>query len=385
MKRFLVIVAALMLLGIAGLSASAAYPTQSNTSNQSNQVKQAQPAAIKAARPDGSGALVLPAVRSDVSAPLRSIPAEYSGSGPNNPVRDAGLQVNPAKQSIDTAIQSALGPAGAMPTPIVNFEGIPNYWGGIPPDTIGDVGINHYVAMVNVGFSIYTKTGTRLYGPANNNTLFRGFGGPCETTNSGDPVVVYDPLADRWVLTQFTNVFGGVGGTDYVCFAVSTSPDPLDTYYRYQIASPNNRFPDYFKVTVWPDGYYMTTREFAPGYVGLGAYAVDRDKMLVGDPTASAQYFHLDPATAISDRWLPSDLDGNPPPPGTPNYFAVTTDDGNGGSQDAFLIREFDVDWATPANSTFNLVATLPTAPFELDCLCYPCVYTPARYDGPPG
>jgi hypothetical protein len=285
--------------------------------------------------------------------------------------------MNPAKQSIDTAVQTLVAPF-AMPTPIVNFEGIPNYWGGIPPDTIGDVGRNHYVQMVNVGFSIYTKLGTRLYGPANNNTLFRGFGGPCETTNSGDPVIVYDHLADRWVLTQFTNVFGGVGGTDYVCFAVSTSPDPLDTYYRYQIASPSNRFPDYFKVTVWPDAYYMTSREFAPGYVGLGAYAVDRAKMLVGDPTATAQYFHLDPATAISDRWLPSDLDGDPPPAGTPNYFGTTTDDGNGGPSDAFLIREFHVDWDVAANSTFNLVATLPTDPFDSSvCAGRPCIPQP--------
>jgi hypothetical protein len=377
MKRLLVIIAVLVLLGAAGLSASAAFPTQSTGAMQ------AQSAAIKPSRPDGSGALVLPAVRSDVSAPLRSIPAEYSGSAPNSPSLDAGLKINPNKQDADAALQSVLSPL-VMPTPIVNFEGIPNYWGGIPPDTIGDVGRNHYVQMVNVGFSIYNKTGTRLYGPANNNTLFRGFGGPCETTNSGDPVVVYDHLADRWVLSQFTNVFGGVGGTDYICFAVSTTADPLDTYYRYQIASPANRFPDYYKVTVWPDGYYMTSREFAPGYVGLGAYAVDRDKMLRGDPSAAAQYFHLnsgtDPNTTNggSDRWLPSDLDGTPPPVGTPNYFATTIDDGNGGLQDAFLIREFHVDWAIPANSTFTLVANLPVAAFDSTvCSARPCIPQP--------
>ena len=94
-----------------------------------------------------------------------------------------------------------------MPAPATSWAGI-NSAGGCngcaPPDTNGDVGRTQYVQIVNSAFQVWNKTGASLYGPANINTLFTGFGGPCETRNDGDPVVLYDQLADRWVITQFT-------------------------------------------------------------------------------------------------------------------------------------------------------------------------------------
>ena len=85
--------------------------------------------------------------------------------------------------------------------------------------------------MVNLGFQIFSKTGVSLYGPANNNTLWTGFGGLCESTNNGDPIVLYDPMADRWLLSQFA--FTSTSTPTHQCFAISTSPDPLGSYYRY--------------------------------------------------------------------------------------------------------------------------------------------------------
>ena len=85
----------------------------------------------------------------------------------------------------------------------------------------------------------------------------RGFGGDCQTDNAGDPVVLYDQLADRWILTQFTSS----GPTFFECVAVSQTNDPTGSYFRYAISTGNN-FPDYPKGGVWPDAYYFSTREF---------------------------------------------------------------------------------------------------------------------------
>src|SRR5215212_3330733 len=164
------------------------------------------------------------AVRSDTSPPLRTIRPI--------PPTTAKLQEAPENPTIplvgnipkgpDAVLQRTFGPL-VMPGPIQNFEGQPNLWSVFPPDTNGDVGRNHYIQMVNLGFQIFTKTGSSLYGPANTNTLFTGFGGLCEITNNGDPVVLYDPLADRWLLSQFAFT----GNDTHECFAISTSPDPL--------------------------------------------------------------------------------------------------------------------------------------------------------------
>ncbi len=74
---------------------------------------------------------------------------------------------------------------------------------GAPPDTTMAVGPNHIVAWVNSQYAIFNKTGTLLLGPVNGNTLFTGVPNVCASTNRGDPILQYDRLADRWVLSQF--------------------------------------------------------------------------------------------------------------------------------------------------------------------------------------
>src|SRR5262249_57032988 len=91
----------------------------------------------------------------------------------------------------------------AMPAATNSFDGVSNLNGVLPPDTNGAVGPNHYVQWVNLSFAIYSKSGTLLYGPARGNTLWTGFGGPCETDNDGDPIVLYDRQANRWFMSQF--------------------------------------------------------------------------------------------------------------------------------------------------------------------------------------
>ena len=118
-------------------------------------------------------------------------------------------------------MQRVLGKIG-IPAPIITFDGNSNLCGCSPPDPNGAVGPNHVVTMANLHFQIFNKSGQSLFGPAANNTLWSGFGGDCQTDNAGDPVVLYDQLADRWILTQFTSS----GPTFFECVAVSQTNDP---------------------------------------------------------------------------------------------------------------------------------------------------------------
>ena len=239
---------------------------------------------------------------------------------------------------------------GAMPSPLVNFEGVHNVSGVLPPDTQGDVGPDRYVQWVNLAFAIYDKAGTKLYGPANGNSLWQGFGGPCESTNHGDPITLYDAQANRWMMSQFS-----VSGPYYQCIAVSKTGDPTGAWYRYQWQVPVNKMNDYPHFGVWPDGYYMAVNQFTGGvsWGGQGAVAFERSKMLLGQP-AQAVYFDLYGTNPNLGGMLPTDIDGSTPPPaGSPNYF-MEVDDSWSAGMDYLQVFKFHVDWAAPANSTFT-------------------------------
>jgi len=275
-----------------------------------------------------------------------------------------------------------------MPTPILTFEGINNINGVLPPDPNGDIGPNHYVQMVNNSFAIWDKAGTKLYGPAANNTLWAGFGGPCETRNDGDPIVLYDHLADRWLMSQFA-LPNFPDGPFYQCIAISTSPDPTGSWYRYAFLVHNSKINDYAKFGLWPDAYYMSVNQFENigglQWAGAGAFAFERDKMLLGQ-TAQMIYFDLYSVDPNLGGMLPSDLDGPPPPSGSPNYFVQFDDDGWGYPQDQLEVWQFHVDWSNPSNATFTGPTILPVAPFDSNLCnysrnCIPQPGTAAKVD----
>ncbi|MDP4504124.1 carboxypeptidase regulatory-like domain-containing protein [Nonomuraea turcica] len=278
--------------------------------------------------------------------------------------------------------------ATQIPEFTVDFEGVGNVNGVLPPDTNGDVGPGHYVQMVNLSYAVYNKSGGLLLGPLPANALFSGFGGPCETTNDGDPVVLYDEAADRWMVTQFALPGGSAGY--HQCMAISQTPDPTGAYYRYDFFYHQSRMNDYPKYGIWPDAYYMTTNEFSPSFAGAGAVAFEREKMLTGQP-ARMVYFHLGPDFG---GLLPSDVEGQAPPAGAPNPFVMFDDDAWGISPtDRLLMWDFKVDWGNPANSTFgnNLAPSrfLETEPFDSNMCdyarsCIPQQGTTARLDSIP-
>ena len=317
------------------------------------------------------GALVSAAEHHDLSAPLTLMqPAALTATNVEHPVKKIPRHYSRARP-FDPVLQSAVAVPLVAPAPLTNFNGVGNGFSGpagtfsvaaAPPDTNGDVGPNHYVQIVNTDFAIFNKSGTAIFGPVAINTLWSGFGGGCQTNNDGDPVVVYDPIADRWVISQFS-----VTTTPNLqCVAVSQTADPTGAYFRYSFTYTD--FPDYPKMGVWPDAYYITFNSFAGGttFNGSRVCAYDRTRMLTG-AAATQQCFQT--STAFGGL-LPSDLDGaRQPPVGSPNYVV-----GLGAAAGQLAYWKFHVDWTTPANTTFTGPTTLTTAAFAEACAGGTCI-----------
>jgi hypothetical protein len=297
------------------------------------------------------------AIKHDESPPLRSL-ASKPPKGRNDH-QERKIPVPLGSDGADPVKQSSLVQTSA-PTPGVNFDGI-SAVDSLPPDPNGAVGPNNYVQIVNQSFAVYGKTGVKLYGPVTTNTVFSGFGGDCEDNNDGDATVVYDRAADRWVISQFS-----VSGLSYFqCVAVSQTGDPTGAYWRY--AFEYNDFPDYPKLGVWPDAYYVTFNLFDFAFIGPEVCAYDRTRMLLG-LSATQQCFILD---AQYGGMLPSDLDGvTVPPVGAPNYLLNF-------DTNVLDLWKFHVDWVTPANTTLSGPTVLPVANFSPACGGGACILQP--------
>src|SRR6266567_1494371 len=345
-----------------------------------------------------------PAVAFDVSPAVRNLPR---AARPLTFPPDTILEVRPERGPViqskgysgDAALQ-ALSPVVAIPSPLANFEGLSNQdnfnifgFRVNPPDPNGEVGRNYYVEMINLVFAVYDKNGNKLLGPVDTGTLWAGFAITDCTDPSGDPVVLYDQLEDRWILTQFTT-----RGPEYWnCVAVSQTGDPTGAYYRYAFSTGVN-FPDYPKYGLWRNSYIITTREFGPTVeYGIGVYALERDKMLEGNPNARVVSFFLDGnipgmLPLVGDGLLPPDIDGRAKPAnGAPAPLVGTQDDGGGygATFDALNIWELSVKWQ--ANPTASIVlktqlpvtsfdSIFPCAPTSRDCLPQPGITNTAQY-----
>jgi hypothetical protein len=219
---------------------------------------------------------------------------------------------------------------------------------------------------------------TATFGPVAVNTLWSGFGGLCQQDNDGDPVVRYDRAADRWIISQLAVT--GANGTSVpfeICVAVSTAGDPTGSFNRYAFAYAN--FPDFPKMAVWPDAYYLTVNQFnAAGtqFLGANVAALNRTAMLAGQPATSISF---NAPTNVASL-LPSDLDSaTQPPAGSPNFLSTI-----GANANTLEVFQFHVDFTTPSNSTFTGPTTLATNAFTEACnggTCIPQSGTRTRLD----
>lgn len=303
----------------------------------------------------------------DKTLPLRDIqpvtPGERRRTWPNDRVDNPSMEeqienldVPENLNAIDPVVQTN-GNRESNYWPLRSVMGMGNVNGVYPPDTDGAVGPDHYFLMVNLSFAIYNKEGLLLYGPADNSTLWDGFPGPWSGTNDGDPIVLYDQEADRWFASQFavnTN-----NNTFWELVAISETGDPLGAWYRY--AFQFNYFNDYPKFGVWHNAYLGTFNFFnasATSYVGGGAVALEREAMLAGDPDAQMIMF---PVSSSKFGIMPADFDGTPPPATEPAWFAHINRTGNKNME----IWKAELDWDSPASSTYTLANSLAVAAFN--------------------
>jgi len=283
---------------------------------------------------------------------LRELP--QVGPKDKRPAREMGSPPNlvPNGNGVDAVTQGEVAASAPAPAPSNSFAGLDlNDWGaGWPPDTHGDVGPNHYIQAVNTSIGVFDKTSGSLLSAFTFNNFFvaNGANDACATLNYGDPIVLYDQVSGRWIITDFA--FAGSGSTPpyYECIAVSKSADPVSGgWWLYTLVADTASLNDYPKLGIWNDGIYMSANMFKRGrsYAGVKVWALNRDDLISGADLRSVAftlgntYFSLLPANARVDL----------PPAGTPAYFMSDY-----GSNTSMKLWEFHVDWDTPTNSTMT-------------------------------
>ncbi len=323
------------------------------------------------------GPIVIQEVKHDTGPVLREVaplfaeygvPAEHEIENPRNPNHPWSDKVerDPVLQTAENS------PTLQTPSFNVEFDGIGYgdsfFCNCMPPDNDGAPGTTQYVQYVNTTYQVFDKKGNTILGPLSGNDFWSGFGGSCQTDNSGDPTIRFDAAAQRWVVNQFAI---NNSGDDYDCIAVSQTADATGAYNRYAYAFGD--FPDYPKLGVWPDAYYLTFNNFnlaGSAFVGANVCAADRASMLAG---TSAQLICFQ-QNGNQFGMLPSDLDGaTPPATGTPNFVVELDPDGSAN----LSMFKFHVDFTTPKNSTFTGPTLIPVPAFTPLCGGGDCVKQP--------
>ena len=329
-----------------------------------------------------SHAVVVKAAKRAVSAPLSQMAPLPPGSSAGRLAPDDDRMV--VRRSVatgpvqDAALQGSPDAALAVLTPLSTNAGLnilglgtdfPNYSDqAVVPDTNLAVGPTQVVQFVNESFAVFDKSnGSLLKGPVSGNTLWTALGAPCSTAPNLDEIVQFDKLANRWVM-----LMPNFNGSPIVlCIAVSTTSDATGSWNLYSFPPPVNGAcscvptPDYPKLGVWLDGYYVSFNEGnGTSYIGAEACALDRNSMLTGAAATMQCFSNTNTGTTSFGSMLPADLDGTTPPPsGSPGYFLNF--DGNDQSLDLW---QFHVDWTTPTNSTFTGPTNIPVAAFIEAC-----------------
>jgi hypothetical protein len=342
------------------------------------------PAAAQQAPQVLSNAVASAPIQFDVSRPLaqllREAPAQQQGDRVTHaPMQPKLQQLKGAQLSqggvAASALQPLIAPLSAISATIgLSFEGVSVFdcrsvvgFRVAPPDTNAAVGDTQVVQWVNVCYAVYDKsTGGIIAGPFAGNAFWKGFGGPCETSNDGDIIIQWDKSNHRWLASQ--NVFSPPYMT---CIAVSQTADATGSYFRYAFPQPG--FPDYPKWGLTRSVYYQTQNDFGAndGFQGVNVCAYDGNSMLKGSSKAT-QVCILDNSngTLFDDSMLPADDDSDQGPAKSEVLM---------GAIDNFLPGDthvyeylFDVNFGNPAKSTLAGVdGSMPISvpPFNL-ALC---------------
>jgi len=311
---------------------------------------------------------------------VRVAPAEFNGSvrklpqiAPDRlvrPEREEHEVVLPAaqKQPLAGAEEpsrvSAPARSAPAPDPDVTFKGLDFFnWGaGHPPDTVGDVGPNHFVQAVNTSIGIFSKSGGAPLAAFTFDEFFTGTGTACDANNQGDPTVVYDPQADRWIVADFAFTGDGTTPPFFECIAVSQTGDPVSGgWWFYAIRTDDASHPwfaDYPKMGIWPDGLYMTANMFSDfGFEEVRVWAFNRSDLEAGLPVRKVV---VDLGTPDFFTLLPSNMRAvTGAPPAGPNLLVSESQ-----SLFAFEVWKFHVDYSG-SGSTFTGPTNVSQAPYD--------------------
>lgn len=311
----------------------------------------------------------------DVSAPIFEVHGkaksfdkdlrELPQTGPKikKPAREMGTPPNlgPNGNGVDSVLQAS-APLAPAPAPSSSFAGLDlqNWGAGWPPDTHGDVGPNHYIQAVNTSIGVFDKSSGARLAAFTFDAFFQANGATdaCATLNYGDPIVLYDQVSGRWIITDFAFAGNGTTPPYYECIAVSKTADPVSGgWWLYTVVADTQSLNDYPKLGIWNDGIYMSANMFRRGqtYSGTKVWALNRDDLISGAAlrsvafTIGTSYFSL----------LPANAKGTLPPAGTPGYFMSDY-----GSNTSMKLWKFHVDWVNPSSSTFTGPTSFAVASF---------------------
>jgi N-acetylneuraminic acid mutarotase len=294
---------------------------------------------------------------------------QFSNTGPLPSAPKA-----PSSPYLQKLLKNIFRATPTMPGPLLTFDGVnsaASQCGCLPPDTDGDVGPNHYVEAVNVVYKVFDKNGNTVAGPFTFNTLFQDLvGTPCSGLNAGDPFVLYDHLADRWLISDFAFDTNTLTGPFYQCIAVSTSPDPAGTYNLYALQhepAHSDWIGDYPKFALWSDpqpggAYHLTVNlfDFMPvvAFEGVRVFALDRASMLAGGPANAIAFTVSLAGVGDSYSFVAANFrTGDPPPAGRDEMVLAVDATIPGATLTQVHARFFHVDFVDPGMSTFGVGA----------------------------
>lgn len=322
-------------------------------------------------------------VRFDLSPPVGLLAATAhagamrrfpSGSNP-------GGAIDPVAERVARDPGGGFTRRTSLPELRVVFDGAPNLDAAFPADPVGAVGRDHLVVVNNFRLAVYDKSGGERVPPTPLDALWSSFGS-CDG-GMAYPTVLYDHLADRWLLFHVTLL----GPSYRTCIALSSSGDPAGTYLRWAFERPD--LLDAPTLGLWPNAYGMGARQIdGVTYTGARIVAFDRGDLLAGEPSPDVVSFFvpLGPSPwTVGDGLLPADLVGPlPPPAASPQFFLGSMDDGSvyGAPQDALSLWKLVVDFDWPRDSRFTLAAVLPVVPFDS---MFPCSPSPRSCIPQPG
>jgi hypothetical protein len=313
-----------------------------------------------------SNAVANAPIQFDVSRPLaqllREAPAQQQGDRVTHaPMQPKLQQLKGAQLSqggvAASALQPLIAPLSAISATIgLSFEGVSVFdcrsvvgFRVAPPDTNAAVGDTQVVQWVNVCYAVYDKsTGGLIAGPFAGNAFWKGFGGPCETSNDGDIIIQWDKSNHRWLASQ--NVFSAPYMT---CIAVSQTADATGSYFRYAFPQPG--FPDYPKWGLTSSAYYQTQNVSAPPPLvfGVNVCAYDAKSMLKGSSNATQVcIFDNSNGTYFDDSMLPADDDSDQGPAKS-EVLMGAIDNFSPGDTHVYEYL-FDVNFGNPAKSTLT-------------------------------